>query len=253
MVANSPGDPPNALSDFLQPHSMMTPGLLGALAMLGTNSFCTKFPRLDGAIVCLFLSCLFGLAAVIKDGPVFQRIVFYLLNSVIIFSVAAGANTVGQSTQTPANVSSGTEKHGYLFTSALAAPSESAKPDAQIAQSETFFKNWFGQSSAAIGRIEGDVGKNVGGPGSESDWYVIAGSYDNKLEAENHAEEINKKFRGKYRAAVKDALKSKFPYAVVLSYHEGSGLSLSEALDLKGRADIDHVAPDTFLWRSAAK
>jgi hypothetical protein len=94
-----PPPQPGLLGDFLQPQSMVTPGLLGALVMMGTNSLCTKFPGLNGAVVALVLSLLFGLAAVIRETPLAQRVLFYVLNSIVIFSVASGTNTVGQAGQ----------------------------------------------------------------------------------------------------------------------------------------------------------
>jgi hypothetical protein len=67
--------------------------------MMGTNSLCTKFPDLNGAVVALVLSLLFGLTAVIRETPLAQRVLFYVLNSIIIFSVASGTNTVGRASQ----------------------------------------------------------------------------------------------------------------------------------------------------------
>jgi hypothetical protein len=67
--------------------------------MMGTNSLCAKFPGLNGAVVALVLSLLFGLAAVIRESPLAQRVLFYVLNSIVIFSVASGTNTVGQAIQ----------------------------------------------------------------------------------------------------------------------------------------------------------
>jgi energy-converting hydrogenase Eha subunit B len=70
VAAQDPPPPqPGLLGDFLQPQSMVTPGLLGALVMMATNSLCAKFPGLNGAVVALVLSLLFGLAAVIREPP----------------------------------------------------------------------------------------------------------------------------------------------------------------------------------------
>ena len=99
MADHDPLSPqPGPLADFLHPQSMVTPGLLGAAAMMGTNALCATF-SLDEPIVCLVLSLLFGLAAVIRDVPLFQRVLYYVLNTIIIFSVAAGANTIGLASQ----------------------------------------------------------------------------------------------------------------------------------------------------------
>lgn len=87
------------VDDFLEPRSMITPGALGAVAMAATNAFCNNFDFLNRGYVGLGLCFAFGLAAVIKEASYVERVVFYMLNSIIIFSVAFGANQVGQRIQ----------------------------------------------------------------------------------------------------------------------------------------------------------
>jgi hypothetical protein len=100
--------------------------------MMGTNSLCTKFPGLNGAVVGLVLSLLFGLAAVIKETPLAQRMLFYVLNSIVIFSVATGTNTVGQASQSP-QIS--------VVSTAYAEPGETPLHHTQMAAG--FFHEWF--------------------------------------------------------------------------------------------------------------
>jgi hypothetical protein len=126
----TPSPEPGPLADFLHPQSMVTPGLLGAAAMMGTNALCATFP-LDEPIVCLVLSLLFGLAAVIRDARLLQRVLYYVLNTIIIFSVAAGANTVGLASQ------------AKFPTIAVAYAEEGAAPLSHSQMAGGFFRPWF--------------------------------------------------------------------------------------------------------------
>src|SRR5258708_4001030 len=89
-------------NEFLNPKSMVTPGIAGGIIVLITNALRTQF-QLPGNWSSLLLSFLFGTivfgAATI---PLLHRVVFYLVNSLIIFSVAVGANSAGAAAQKPA-------------------------------------------------------------------------------------------------------------------------------------------------------
>ncbi len=85
----------NGFDDFVNPKSMLTPGILGGVIMFITNSVCCQFtipPRWVG----LFLSFLFGLL-VLKAETLsrWQRAVYYVLNSLVIFSMAFGTAKIG--------------------------------------------------------------------------------------------------------------------------------------------------------------
>ena len=58
---------PGTLDQFLQPQSMITPGVLGALAMVGTNALAGTFDLPPASvyfrIISITISCLFGFAA----------------------------------------------------------------------------------------------------------------------------------------------------------------------------------------------
>lgn len=79
---------------FLNPNSMMTPGILGSMVTLGANSF-AQLHVVKVLYLYLILSFLFGFCAMIRSESVAEKALFYLLNSIIIFSVALGANKIG--------------------------------------------------------------------------------------------------------------------------------------------------------------
>lgn len=87
---------PSAIGEFLQPKAMLTPGIAGGLTTLVTNALTSQFglwPNYTG----LAISFLFGLivfqAAIAI--PFMHKIAYYFLNSLVIFSVAMGANQTG--------------------------------------------------------------------------------------------------------------------------------------------------------------
>src|SRR4051812_41897392 len=79
------------LDDFLNPKSMLTPGVAGALVMLITNTICFNFAELPHRWVGLALSAAVGLLVIAKGRlPALQKLIFYVLNTLIIFSVGMG-------------------------------------------------------------------------------------------------------------------------------------------------------------------
>src|SRR5205823_12368323 len=73
-----------------------TPGAAGAITMAITNALCTQFNGLPGNWVALTLSFLFGaLVAFSFVSSAVVRIVYLVVNSLIIFVMASGSNTVG--------------------------------------------------------------------------------------------------------------------------------------------------------------
>lgn len=86
--------------EFLNPKSMVTPGVAGGLTMLITNALAKQFD-LPGNWTGLSVSFLFGLLVFGAALSLAQRLMFYVINSLIIFSVAVGANSAGQQIQQP--------------------------------------------------------------------------------------------------------------------------------------------------------
>jgi hypothetical protein len=90
----------NGIDEFINPKSMITPGIIGGTIMFITNSLCCQF-TIPPKWVGLFLSFLFGLLVLKAEAiPRWQRGVYYVVNSLIIFSVAFGT----------ANFASGVER-----------------------------------------------------------------------------------------------------------------------------------------------
>ena len=94
------------IDDFLKPESMMTPGVAGAITMTISNTMWVQF-GLQQRWSALALSFAFGaLVFAATRIPVWQRAVYYVLNSLIIFSAAAGGNYLGyQVSETTLNAS----------------------------------------------------------------------------------------------------------------------------------------------------
>ena len=83
------------VDDFLKPESMMTPGVAGAITMTVSNTMWMQF-GLQQRWCALALSFAFGaLVFAATRIPFWQRAVYYVLNSLIIFSAAAGGNYIG--------------------------------------------------------------------------------------------------------------------------------------------------------------
>jgi hypothetical protein len=85
------------VDEFLQPKAMLTPGIAGGVTMLIANALWVAF-SLPPRWTSLVLSFVVGLLVFVGRGggvPGWQRAVYYLLNSLIIFSVSIGANYVG--------------------------------------------------------------------------------------------------------------------------------------------------------------
>jgi hypothetical protein len=112
------------MEEYLNSRAMLAPGVAGATTttIAGTMSTIFGWP---GSHTALTVSFLLGMVVFSdKSIPVLQRLVFYLVNSMIIFSVAVGLNTAG----------------------AAATRSDEARERHVEAMSETereFFKPWF--------------------------------------------------------------------------------------------------------------
>ena len=89
------------VKEFLNAKSMLTPGVAGLVAMLITNALHAQF-GMPGRWIALALSFLIG-SLVFGDTAtrLLQRIVLYVINSLIIFSIAVGTNAAGAAATKP--------------------------------------------------------------------------------------------------------------------------------------------------------
>ncbi len=74
---------------FLTPESMITPGVAGSMAMMIGNTIHYQFGVPNGWSI-LVLSFLIGLLVLAKSGSMITRGVLYVVNSLVIFCMAAG-------------------------------------------------------------------------------------------------------------------------------------------------------------------
>ncbi len=95
--------PNGQFQDFLNPRSMLTPGFAGGLTVLINNALAGAF-GLPGNYLgysALAVSALFATLVLASGVPLVQRIVFYVLNTLIIFCVAMGSNTTARELRNP--------------------------------------------------------------------------------------------------------------------------------------------------------
>lgn len=85
---------PTSLDKFLTPEAMVTPGVAGSMSMMFGNALHYHFSVPNGWAV-LALSFVFGLLVLANDEPMLKRAVLYVINSLVIFCVAAGTVTLG--------------------------------------------------------------------------------------------------------------------------------------------------------------
>lgn len=116
----------NTFDDFLNPKSMLTPGLAGSMTMVITNALVTQFGA-SPAYTALIISALFGIVVFAATAAaLWLRGVLYVLNSLLIFSVALGANQLG--------VNAAASSDAPAAPDPVAGPAPPARP--------VYFANW---------------------------------------------------------------------------------------------------------------
>jgi hypothetical protein len=93
-IGNSNDDPRDRFQDFLTPEAMLTPGVAGSMTMMITNALALNF-AMSTAWTALVLSFVFGLLVLAAAKEWLVKAVLYVLNSLVIFCVAMGANGIG--------------------------------------------------------------------------------------------------------------------------------------------------------------
>ncbi len=85
----------DATDGYLNSRSMATPGIAGATTTMIADTLAIQF-GLQANYTALFFSMVIGtLVLSDKTVPAIQRIILYIVNSLIIFTVAMGVNTAG--------------------------------------------------------------------------------------------------------------------------------------------------------------
>ena len=104
---------------------MLTPGVAGSMTMMITNALATNF-NMPRAWLGLGLSFVFGLLVLVSTKGILLKGLFYVLNSLVIFCVAVGANGIG--VNSPA-----AQGHSFLLgiSPAYAQTSAASSPDVE--------------------------------------------------------------------------------------------------------------------------
>jgi hypothetical protein len=120
------------VNDFLNPKSMVTPGMAGALVMFLSNAVCFQFPEIAPRWAALLLSfALGGFVIAAAKLRYLQAAGYWLINSLIIFAVAAGS--AGVAAKTTGAVSTGaTALANFFIPSAVAQPATANMTKAQL-------------------------------------------------------------------------------------------------------------------------
>lgn len=83
------------VNEFFNPRSMMTPGVVGGLIMLISNTLWVQF-SLPKSWTSLFLSSLFVILIIKKFNVLlYEKLIYFIFNSLIIFSLAINTNFAG--------------------------------------------------------------------------------------------------------------------------------------------------------------
>jgi hypothetical protein len=91
------------MEKFLTPESMLTPGLAGGMTMGITNALAMQFALVapGPALIALALSFVFGLCVFSsKSAKRAAKLLFWVVNSLVIFTVASGSNSLGAAAAT---------------------------------------------------------------------------------------------------------------------------------------------------------
>ena len=124
------------MQDFINPKSMMTPGIAGGMMMFIVNGVAFAFPELPARILALILSFLIGsivfTAQSKTPSPIWAKGVYWVVNSLIIFVVGFGTAHLAadNNSQTPNNTKSSFLIQPFI-TSAYAQTDEIKSTDMQ--------------------------------------------------------------------------------------------------------------------------
>lgn len=123
------------MDDFVNSKAMIAPGVAGSATTMITATLVTTF-GFPGAVTALAVSFVFGLMVLAdKTLTIFNKLLFYVINSMIIFSVAVGLNQSGMAI---------IERDKPISTIERSLESADEKqPDSTVSESTPFFQEWF--------------------------------------------------------------------------------------------------------------
>ena len=85
------------MNEFLNPKSMATPGIAGSVTIVIANAITNQFPEFPFRYSALLLSFLIGAIVFNADNiKNWERPLYWIINSLIIFSVGTGATYIGR-------------------------------------------------------------------------------------------------------------------------------------------------------------
>ena len=134
-----------SFAEFLNPNSMITPGAAGAFTMVITNTLCQQFALLPPNWTGLAVSFMFGAVVFGYAAGLLTRLMYFVINSLIIFVVAHGSNAIGvriegAETMKTAGLES-TSKPGFNLAGADK-PSNPPSPPPPPSDKPKFFRQW---------------------------------------------------------------------------------------------------------------
>jgi hypothetical protein len=125
------------MDNFISSRAMITPGLAGSATTMITGTLVTTF-GFPGAVTALIISFVFGsMALADKSVTIYYKFIFYIINSVTIFSVAVGLNQAGMA------IIERDQQPPTIVEERSLDPAEDENNDVMRTESRPFFQEWF--------------------------------------------------------------------------------------------------------------
>ncbi|SEN40767.1 hypothetical protein [Nitrosomonas marina] len=124
------------MDNFISSRSMITPGLAGSATTMITGTLVTTF-GFPGAVTALIVSFVFGsMALADKSVEFYYKFIFYIINSITIFSVAVGLNQAGMAIIER-------DRQETTVNERALGPAEEENDIVRKAETKPFFQEWF--------------------------------------------------------------------------------------------------------------
>jgi hypothetical protein len=135
--------PSDAFAEFLNPNSMITPGAAGAFTMVITNTLCQQFAQLPLNYTGLAVSFMFGAVVFGYGARLPTRMMYFLINSLIIFVVANGSNAIGVRISGPEPVKTASlQSSGSFGLASTDKPADKPPEEQKPPEKPKFFRQW---------------------------------------------------------------------------------------------------------------